>query len=1701
MAKTASQIQAERLAIKNARDAIHQKQMEEVGPQSAAKTAAVLEAAGYKTVTNPETYEVSIAGPVTPKTRTEAPRTNTEKNRLDFQYKKESRAEERQKANAAASKRYSAQKAYDDYINSAEYGKKRAEREKQYQIDRAAAFAIDGFTPKMADDPKEMQLRAARDQAEAEYNAAEDQKVVEQDLEAITGLSNAERQQLEQYAVNQIRDQNLPIEMIGVMPTARQEASNFIDKYGQKRADEMAETFMRQENAKFAQDVDAKSREFVNKPGIIGALTGAVGSAATIPVAAVSGLVGTVGQLQGMARNTGRYKTLDPNATGTIGDTFTGAVRGQVGQNISDLLGGGIAGQIGSGVYQGVMSAADSIARGFLGGGAFGGAALAATGSFSQTMADASRRGATPAQAALLATTTAGIEALSEKIPLDNLIRTAKGQGAKTVIANALRQMGIEATTEEISLLGTVLAEAAILQEKSTYQQDVLAAIGGGATPEEAILQASRNVLSEALNTLLVSAVSGGVSSLGGSYADARGIPVPPTSDEIIEGARSVIDRQQERITAATQAAQQLQIEAQQVQETQQPQTAEQAPQQTPQPQTQQNEATQTAQNIPETEPMQATEASEQATTQASAPTTDMQMGANNQSAEGGQRDYRNSNTFMNTGLRSENENIRTGYRQDLKSDPDAAKYAVKHNADSLAEAKRRVATPESANAALDDLLSRDNWTAEDVATSTLLLDQIMESGDRNAIAKLADLRQARKNVGVAAGQVSQSFSIQNETMRDAASPATAVDTFRSNLDSMKESETTYSKKSGVDFETWKENIKTEVDNIGIAIATVEDGDSASMREIIKQIAKARKTTAWFGTTDRVTNTAWNVLKKLEFDDLKKIANTQVAAMADDYRRRSSGEVVGTIRKQNMLSSLKTFNRNIGGNAAGGIADAVSESGAGQMVDFLLSKVTGKRTVGNDLFRGKTYLNAAKEAGQFASLCVELNIPIETDVDSSFASAAGKNSNEKYVGKTFRATGNPAMRALYAYQKYMSYALEVTDKVFEGGSNAAVTESLNRLKNANLTDEEVQSLSQFASNKRTFKNATWEQEGKTKGSTLARKGTQLKNATGVVGEVVAPFVNVPMNVAQTGIDYTAGIAKSVYEIASIIKDAKAGKTIPVERQRQAASDFGRGVTGTAMIAMFASAAAMGALKASNDEDWDKEALAQAEGRSGAQINWDALQRGLNGESAEWKSGDTVTSLDFLEPFNTQMYLGYEIANTKDMNALKYAGATIKSVWESLMDSPVMTGLTDIEDTINDLQEAETPEDVANVAAGYAGGVATSFIPQYVRQTAQEMDGYYRDTRGATPIESAMNSVKAALPGLSQTLPKKYSGLGDVQERGSAFETFLDPTATREYKKNEVTGYLDELTERTNDDTVYPDRQAPMRLEVGGKEVQLDGNMRETYQKTYGEKVDEFYSGLIANKDFTNLPDDLKTEAFIEAKEYATRFAKGAVSDYRDIPVESSSQIVKNIVSSKVLSNVVSWFTDIKTDWNYGYDDSETRQGMEEAYEVYDNLSQEGKKAVNDSASGDAAKYLEVRDKGVTTDHYLAALKRIESLKPQPGYVEVRDIQEREAIADLPGVSNSVKDILMKAYMTDYDPNGRTVYKTELKYDYARKELGLTPSQYVDTYSVSLDGGKKKNKLALWMAMGYSRKEADMLYRLYDATGKTKIDVVSWHNGQ
>lgn len=1657
------------------------------------------------------------------KTATIQNRGKTNAQKLDVQKKKEDRIEEKTETNSAEIKKDRTKKQHEDYFKA--LGAKRKElsgtgtpniiQNNPYGYNADLAKEIQGM------ERQERVLRARAEQAEQDYIDAFNKEKFEEDMAIITGLPEEQRLALERYSqskymTSDIYDHDIIDEMR--------------EKYGQERLDSLEGTLSLQRNEQHAKDIEEKAAAFVEKQGG----RGTVANLASVPVAAYSGLMRTSAQLGEAMIGTRGYIGMDPYV-GAAGDAFIGGVRGQTSENIAKTLGDGFVGNAANIGYQAVMSYLDNAARVTLGGGSsIIGATLAGTSAFSQTVAEASAKGADFAEAAALGTVSAFIEYGTEKMNLDSLIGIAGGEAGESIIRNIIKNAGVEIAEEEISLIANVFAEAAILQEKGSFNQSVNKYILEGKSPEEARRLASDEIIAEALNTALVTGFSGALGGYTASLYDKnKGTSTldttPKTAEELkqqaLDKAKAIDEQNQTPAAEPSQTQQEQQIAPVEPAATvAENATTDKTEAVTPEQQKENvrkaigeamfaKGAEMAGRDVQQEAQQTQTEAQQPVQTETAPQTQTETLGKQN--APSG--DIAQSKTYTNTGVNSADEDIRGAYKQTIEENPQAADYEVKHNKDTMATAQERTQTVEQARVEADYLNNKDpkTWTAEDNVTAELVIKKMMQDGGEDGAQVIADTARQRAKANINAGQVVQSNRIIG-TMKVAQNAETAVDSFITSMEKMKEGETTYSKKSGKDFETWKRDIETSVTEIGIAVESVDEGDAGSMRNIIRQIARERKTTAWFGTSDNLTPEANRILNKLDYDTLKKIANTQVAAMADDYRKRSKGEVATTLRKQSMLSSLKTIARNIGGNTVGGVADAVSESGAGRLADMAMSKFTGKKTVGSDVFRAKEYATAAKDAGQFASLCVELNIPIETDVDASFASASGSGSNEKYIGRTFRSTGNPVMRFLYAYQKYMSYALEVTDKVFEGGTNAAVEASLNRLKNSNLTEEDVAALSDFTSQKRTFKNATWEDTDRngdkvTRGSALSRKAGKLQQATGIFGDIAAPFVSTPMNVAQTGIDYTAGVAKSIGEMISIIRDAKAGKTIPVERQRQAASDFGRGVSGAAMIVLFASAAAIGALKVTNPKDWDEEALAKAEGRSGAQFNWDAWLRGLQGKDGKWQTGDVVSSVDFLEPFNTQMYLGYEMAEFEKAagdNATwldksgAYGKASAKSVLNSLMDSPVMTGLQEISDLIDDIKEAEgNPEDIASAVAAYGGDVASSYIPQVVRQTAQHMDGYYRDTKGDTPAETALNSIKAAIPGLSQTLPKKYSGLGEEQKRGSWFETFVDPTATFRYEENKVTTYLDDLSKRTGDKSIYPSKQAPLRIEVGGQTVELDAQQRETYQRTYGEKANQLYGQMIVNKDFNNLPDAMKTEALKDAEVYARKTAMAAVSEYKDAPKATAQQLVADTIADTVRTAINTQFTEVDTAREYGRSTDEAAAKMEEIYDVFANLTKAARNNIENGSQGDTKKYLEVRQKGVKTDQFLKVTAKIDSLKPEEGFTNVREIQTREAIADMAGLTDNAKDILMKAYMTDYDPTDKNPQKTELKYDYARQVLYLAPSEYIDVYRVSLDGGKKNDKIKEWMAMGYTRAEAMQFYNLFDATGKKKIDVVKWYNSK
>ena len=1781
----------------------------------------------------------------------------------------------------------------------------------------------------------------------------------------------------------------------------------------ENRLKQLVETRRRELNAQRMQETQEKAQEEVND----GWMSATWANLKTIPANLVSGAMGTMSYVHDLFNRDERYSGLDPNSMGNQLNVYSGAVRGQTKQNIEGD-GSSVARKGLGALYQGGMSAADTAARmaagGALGLGAGFGATVAGLNTFSQTMSDASARGATPEQALALAVTTAGIEAATEKVPLDNLIKVSKGGGAKSLIKNILRQAGIEATEEELSLIGTTLADAAIMQEKSEYNLSVAAYMAIGMTEEHAREQANWDLIAEAEETAIVSGIAGGIGGFGASSVAAFNRGGLDTAQQGTQQAQAAQNQQDVNVEGQQEAAAQEANRPQTPQEQERAalkatgeELAKNAPKTKPEVKTpgqidmengvrvtlgvDRNE-TQTYNNDNNTPggmnnagaeyqngkqndgagsignpapglagvqkgngsdnqrrgqsggvagdsgilrvseqlqeaqrkrgtptyPVKDTTGSPESYDQALtagrnsdaqngwcvtpksaqelrdgnvrtfmnesgtvgvgvAPDGDIvavfknknggprkaldtmmpiaieqggdrldcygeglvkvytsygfepvarvefnpeyandgwtpdkgtpyiyvmmhngdsadvvaqkmgdytqytkeqlnalptygkddydaamayrdslmkqrtqQVDARNMPMQGGQgesaadatgngqeapkaeqgqqgQDVQNeqtvqpdgstegmqntpsgevkkSKTFTNTGLHNADEDIRRGYRETLRNDPTAGDYEVKRNADTHATAQERTNSPERIQAEYEYLTAKEGpWTAEDVDTAAIAQKELFKAGEAEKFSALAS---AKKKALSNMGQAIQAASIGG-TMKEASDPMTACDSAIDGIMKMKEGESTFKAKGGKTFEQWQKDMSTEFTRIAVAIEGVEDGDADGMRNIIRQIARDRKTTAWFGASERLTLNANRILNKLDFADLKKIANTQLAAMPGDFKRRSKTEIAMGLRKQSMLTSFKTIARNITGNSAAGFMDSFSDSAGGQFADVLLSKITGKRTVGSDLTMGKEYVNAAKDAMDFASLCVELNIPIETDVDASYAAASGDGKNGgKYVGKTFRSQGNYAMRALYAYQKYMSYALEVSDKIFEGGTNAAVAESLARINNSGLTDTDIQELAEYTGNRRTFKDATFDGydlngRSATRGSELSRlaqgikdlgsskkiKGTIAEPVVNAFTDTVLPFAEVPMNVAQTGIDYTIGIGKGVTEMAAIVRDANSGKEISPARQRQAATDFGRGLTGIGLIWLVSTAAAKGIIAVHNDKDKNKKALEQSEGLSGAQINWSAWERSMKGESEQWQDGDALSSFDFLEPFDTILYLGCEIANDDETRGWfkKYLKHSFPSALNAFMDSPMVQGIPDFADLISGIKDAETPADVGNELAGYAGDVASSFVPQIVRQAAQAKDGYYRDTRGANAAEYAKNNFLNAIPGASETLPKKVNGFGQEQERLGWVSTFFDPTNTQKYQKNEMSGYLEDLSGKTKDMSIYPERQAPMKIIVDKEKIQLTGEQRETYQRTYGEKLEEYYKGLTESGDFERLTDEQKAAALKQAKEYATQHAKAAVSDYEPEKKAYSNYYAKEITGKQIVGDFTDIFKDGKIDAGK----------LEAAYDQYYGMTAAGKKQITETADSHTKAFLEVREKGVSADTFVSAKKRIDSEKVQPGFSEVRPAQKYTAIAETPAGDAAI-DKLMKAYMPDYDPNAKKKNTTELKYDYIRQKMRYSPEKYAqayDIYSYEDDKGgygtAKRTRERMVEEMDITKDDAKLLYRLFHGNYK------------
>jgi hypothetical protein len=233
-------------------------------------------------------------------------------------------------------------------------------------------------------------------------------------------------------------------------------------------------------------------------------------SGASVVTNTIGGLEGVVGGLENYLSG----KPLDSNKALQEYGKLTPTIRGTVKE--------GIGNPVGQTLYDVETSVADMLFSLALGGGNQAASlGLMATNAGGNTLNEQMDKNTDPWQKVATAAASGAIEAITEKLPLDNLFRMVNNpagkQTAKQLFANILKQAGTEAGEEAISEIANTFVDGIVNGSQSDYNQSIQAYMAQGMTEDQARLKAETDIAQNAAYSALVGGLSGGVMGGGAS--------------------------------------------------------------------------------------------------------------------------------------------------------------------------------------------------------------------------------------------------------------------------------------------------------------------------------------------------------------------------------------------------------------------------------------------------------------------------------------------------------------------------------------------------------------------------------------------------------------------------------------------------------------------------------------------------------------------------------------------------------------------------------------------------------------------------------------------------------------------------------------------------------------------------------------------------------------------------------------------------------------------------------------------------------------------------------------------------------------------------------------------------------------------------------------------------------------------------------
>lgn len=839
---------------------------------------------------------------------------------------------------------------------------------------------------------------------------------------------------------------------------------------------------------------------------------------------------------------------------------------------------------------------------------------------------------------------------------------------------------------------------------------------------------------------------------------------------------------------------------------------------------------------------------------------------------------------------------------------------------------------------------------------------------------------------------------------------------------------------------------------------------------------------------------------------IKEYENAQTDKQRDEVMGRIQQNVAAQIpstfmdkfnalRYLNMLGNLKTTVRNVAGNVGASAAYRVKDTIAAGLERAAYTASGGKTELTKSVFASPEMKKAAaKDFEQYAGIISDGGkFSMNGNAEGDFARGV---MDKRTIFKT---------KPLEAARKATNWAMNNGYFGDEAFGRAAYSRALAGYLQANGVKE-----TDFSKIDQTFLNKAREYAVKQAqeatfhdNNTVSKTLVKLQKDTGLVGQGILPFAKTPANVLVRAEEFSPlgfinstikTIQKAAGNTALAEKNGGLGNFARAGQEITGADlidSWAKSFTGAGLFVLGAWLADQGWLIGSPDEDDEKAAF-------------DKLN-GIQPFSLMLPGGENIT-IDFLSPIAMTMFMGANAAKIWNERG-DFTYEKLEKMATSLADPMIqMSMLQGVDNTLNDIKYADNNLGQFLINAGLSyltQGFTSTLGGQVERAFEKERMTTYVDKNSSVPawMQKQLGKISQKIPGWDYQQTAYIDARGQTQENMVGAEGLLYNFASPGYiDKKEIDAVSAELY-RLNDSatfegSIFPESPKTSFSYTGKdgtahKDFSMSAEQADTLKRVTGQTGTKILSDMVQSKDYAALTDNQKAQAVKLAYEYARE--KGRVSALEDYPEMSGwmagidgkegRAILQKVARDTLQSAVSDWAEAIKNGWDTTGDSDE----MESAYKVYDSMSLDAKKKIDDSISGDAAAYLEIRSGGVATEKYISVVSGIKSLKPEKNYSNVRDIQIREEIAENRSLSAKERDIVMKAYMPDYDPKSKNPQTTELKYAEVRK-LGVSAKGYSDSYRDYLDAsgsGKRRRTIKLYMdTYGWDRATAQKVYDLY-----------------